>query len=146
MIHLYTINRSQLGEFPVQRFTDLSRYSIIRAREARGRKGEAPITIRFRARNARQVSPGRSINQSRWNGPTLAHITVRGMARGEVGVAAVPDGGRKEPPFEVESRGCCTCTSIAQEHSPRSILSDGTQRYRNSENARGTRERGGEER
>jgi len=44
----------------------------------------------------------------------------------------------RKPPFEVESRGCCTCTSIAQERSPRSILSDSTQRYRNSENARGS--------
>jgi len=51
----------------------------------------------------------------------------------------------RKPPFEVESRGCCTCTSIAQERSPRSILSDSTQRYRNSENAReGDRDRGRE--
>jgi len=51
--------------------------------------------------------------------------------------------GRKEGARPRSSRGCCVYTSIAQERSPRSILSDGTQRYRNPENVQDKREREG---
>lgn len=76
------------------------------------------ITIRFRVRCDKYRR--RSINQSRWNGLSA------GMKVKRTRVIVIPDEGRS--PSEVESG--LLCTSIAQEHSPRSILSDSTQRYR----------------